>query len=957
MKKNITLLGTLVSLLFIFPDGARSQSASVTGTVKDMNGTLPGVTVRVQGTPRGATADLSGHFQITALPSGDHTLVFTYIGFAPTEKTISLSDNQRLDLGRITLQESVEDLDEVVVSGTYLPSQMRALTLQREAANIQNVIAADGIGKLPDRNAAEAVQRVPGVTIERDQGEGRFALVRGTPIEWSSNLINGDRLPSTDGFSGSRQVALDVVPSELIEYVIISKALTPDTEGDAIGGSINFITRKAPAQRTLNVSAAGGYNAQVEDASYNGSLIYGERFGKFGFLASAAVWNRPWASDNYELEYNFEQPGAAGFSVNNLQLRDYEGRRNTVGLNLAAQYDLTVNHSLFVRGIYDVFRDYEFARQHNFYFPEGPDEEDPNEGAAEITLRNAGFNTQLYGGELGGDHRFSPRWSLDWKASTYATEVTFGDDNNDLAEENSGIQIVQFQQGGTFSNASSDNYTYWNFDAPNGGGGSGEAFRPGFDQALDPNQMILTLAGVFIGDSKEEDRVGQFNVKYEPGPGVTYKLGGKYRNKRREATNRQDFYVPLGLFGAPVPLSFYSDYEQEPYDTKGGFLEELGTPYQNVLLDEMMTEGALNGLLVDVFDNLDNYFPATATPNELAGFEGTENVAAAYAMGDWSLTDKLSLTGGARFEHTRVKLQGYELDTAGSLTQLSASASYGSLLPMVHFKYTLNDNTNLRLAYTRSLARPNFADLNPNRTVSDLGSGIILVSGGNPELKPTYSNNFDLLGEHFFQDVGVVSGGVFYKDLSNVIFSNVNQVASGGSTIRTSAPENVESAWLFGVELAFSKRFTFLPGFLEGFGVNANYTYTQSEVEVPRFDAETGAESIDVQTLINQPEHIYNLSLFYEKYGLTARLAANFKGAYVDEYRVEAGPSHYRYYDKNLTLDFSAAYAISEKIRVFAEVNNLTNEPLRYYHGITERPEQVEYYSVRGQVGIRASLF
>ncbi len=938
------------------------ETGSVSGQIKDVNGSLPFVNITVKGQTIGTTSDIDGNFTLVNVKKGAQTLLISFLGYQTLEKELNVTARSNNNLGIITLTESVEALEQVVIKSSFLPSQRRALAIQKNAASISNVLAADGIGKLPDRNAAEAVQRVPGVTIERDQGEGRFAIVRGTPIEWSSNLENGDRLPSADGFSGSRQVALDVIPTELIEYAIITKALTPDMEGDAIGGSINFKTRTAPDDFTLNVSAAGGYNDQVQKGSYNASLIIGDRISdKFGFLVSAAIWDRPWASDNYELEYNFDQPGTQGFSVNNLQLRDYEGGRKTVGLNTAAEYDLNDNNQFIVRAIYDVFLDDEFARQHNFNFPEGPDEAE-NEGSAEITIRNGGFKTELYGGELGGNHRINSKLNLDWKGSIYKTTFTLGN-NSGLPDGLKGIQIAQFQQGGTFSNTSLDNFTYWDFDSPNGVGGSGDVFQPGFDGPLIPQALALSNAGVFIADSEEKDYVGQVNLKYNPTSDATYKIGGKYRNKRREAVNRQVFFVPAAFAGADVPIPFYSDFEMEPYDLRGGFLEELNTPYSDILLDEMMTEDALGRLMQDIFvDNPDNYFSTDnftggALPNELSGFKGTENVAAFYAMGDWKLTEKLSLTAGARFEQTNIDLDGFEYDTEENLTSFNADASYGSFLPSIHFKYSPKENFNLRAAYTKSLARPNFADINPNRTISDTGSGITLISGGNPDLKPTYSNNFDLLGEYFFKDVGVVSAGVFYKDLSDIIFQNLSQETVNGNTVRIQEPQNLEDGYLLGFELAFVKRFTFLPGFLDGFGVDANYTYTKSEVDVPNFDSATGEVTTDTQTLINQPEHIYNASLFYEKYGLTARVAANFKGEYVDEYRVAAGPSHYRYYDKNLTLDFSTSFSISDKIKIFAEVNNLTNEPLRYYHGTSNRPEQTEYYSIRGQLGLRVNLF
>lgn len=946
---------TLIVALLTFQVMAQ-RSGTITGTISDTGGSLPGVNILIVGTSQGVITDLSGNFRISGLSAGNYTLQLSYIGYQTLSQEVQLSEGETVSLGTIELTNSTIGLEEVVVKGSYLPSQIRALNIQKNAPNIQNVIAADGIGKLPDRNAAEAVQRIPGVSIERDQGEGRFALVRGTPSEWNSNLINGDRLPSTDGFEGSRSIALDVVPSELIEYAIVTKALTPDMEGDAIGGSINFKTRGAPQEQILNVSAAGGYNAQIQSANYNTSVIYGNRLGKFGFLVSSAIWNRPWASDNYEMEYNFDLPGTQSFSVNNLQLRDYEGERNTLGLNVALDYELTDDSKLYARGIYDVFTDTEFAREHIYNFPEGPGE-DPV-GIAEIRIRKAGFKTTLSGGEFGGEHQLSNKVKVDWKGSTYTSDVTFGDGLDTELDGSSGIQLATFRQfGSTFNNVSEDNFVYWNFDSPNGVGGSGEAFQPGINEPLEPASMVNFLSGLFIGDSKETDYVGQANLQVDATPNATFKFGAKFRAKEKESVNRQDFYVPLGLFGAPTPVGLLGDLNSESYDLKGGFLEEFDEPYNDLLLSDMPTEEALNDFIANTYANPDNFSPAVAFPIELVSYDGTERVVAAYAMGDWKLSDEIGLLAGARFEHTSVELKGFNQDDEGEVTALDeVSSSYGSLLPTVHLKYTPQENLNLRAAVTRSMARPGFADLNPNTTVTDLGGGLTQIERGNPNLEPTFSINFDLLGEYYFKDVGIISGGVFYKSLSDLIFTNLSQETLNGNTVRISEPRNIKDASLLGFELAFSKRFTKLPGVWGGFGIDANYTFTDSKVDVPTFDPVTLQEQTTEQTLIGQPKHIYNFAFFYEKYGLTARIAANFKGEYVDEYRIEAGPDHYRYYDKNLTVDFSASYAISEKIRVFTEVNNLTNEPLRYFHGITERPEQIEFYSIRGQAGIRFSL-
>ncbi|MEL7159606.1 MAG: TonB-dependent receptor, partial [Bacteroidota bacterium] len=722
MRYLFTRVASLLSLLLLVGLSPLygQDDARITGRIVDASGALPGVTLTVAETTKGTTSDLDGSFNLTGLAAGTYTLRASFIGYQPLEREVTVTEGQTLELGTVELSTSVTALEDVVVKASFLPSQIRAYNIQKSAANIQNVIAADGIGKLPDRNAAEAVQRIPGVSIQRDQGEGRFALVRGTPSEWNSNLVNGDRLPSTDGFEGSRQIALDVIPSELIEYAIVSKALTPDMEGDAIGGSINFKTRGAPQEQLLNVSVAGGYNAQIQEPNYNASLIYGNRFGKFGFLVSGAVWNRPWASDNYELEYNFDRPGNQGFSVNNQQLRDYEGERNTVGLNLALDYELAPESKLFARGLYDVFTDQEYTVEHIYNFPEGPDE-DP-EGVGEIRIREAGFRTVLAGGEFGGGHRLNNKLALDWKASTYDVQVEFGNGFDTQLDGSSGIQLATFQQpGATFSNVSDDNFVYWGFDSPNGvGTARGDAFQPGINETLAPQGMFNFLSGLFIGDSDERDVVGQLNLEYDASNELSLKFGAKYRNKEKTSVNRQDFYIPLGLFGAPIPLTFLSELDGEAYDTKGGFLQELDQPYDNLLLDVVPTEAGLSNLIANTYANTEQFFPAAAFPIELVSYDGSENVAAIYGMGDWKLTDKLSLLAGIRYERTSVDLNGSNQDTSGVITSLNVTADYGSLLPALHLKYTPRENFNLRAAVTRSMARPSFVDLNPNATVTSL---------------------------------------------------------------------------------------------------------------------------------------------------------------------------------------------------------------------------------------------
>lgn len=958
------LSAILLMIVFIGSTPLRAQqTGAAAGVVVDPTGPVVGAAVTLNGTMNATVTDYSGRFILANIPAGEHTLMISSLGYSDKSVTITVESGKTLDLGEVALVDASTELGEVTIQASYRPSQQRALNLQKKSIRIVNVIASDAIGKLPDRNAAEAVQRVPGVAIERDHGEGRYVVVRGTPSKWNANLINGDRLPSSagtsDGSGGDRSVPLDIFPSEMIQYVEVSKAITPDQEGDAIGGSVNFITRTAPYSPMLDVAVAGGYNAQAEKSSYNASIIYGDRFfdGKLGVIGTAAIWNRNWGTDNYEVTYN---SGLADpieqYSIAQLELRDYDGNRRTAGLNIGLDYKFNNNNTLYARGIYSQFSDNESAREYIYNF---------NDSTHTMRRRNGVMNILLSGGEVGADHRINENWKFDWKASTYTNEMSMGNVPEYLDPEDQGYMMATFQQSGVvYGGLSADGRKYLADDAPAGvTGDSPDNIQPDMQTPFIPQANVLTQILMYKIVSLERDYVGQFNVEGTVSNRLNVKAGMKYRNKYRESGLGYDIYIPgafVGIPGASIP--FLTDFDTEARPTSGAFLGELGGNYEGIQYDQL-TEDQLHNLLSDANQSKYGYYRIKmdeTNPSTAPGFyNGTENVLASYVMADYKVTEDLTVIGGLRHERTTVNYNGHSVSRSGTgvnIEDVSDSKSYDAFLPMVHLKYSPIDQLNLRAAYTRTFARPDFASLNPGTTVNEINRVIV---SGNPELNPTYSSNFDLLGEYFFTNVGVFSGGVFYKQITDDIYNATSQQTINGFQYLVTRPENIESAWLFGAEFGFSHRFDYLPKFWGGFGVEGNYTYTQSEAQVPLFSVDGAGnivEEVTVQSLPSQANHIFNASLFYEKYGLLMRVAANYKGDYIATYS-DYGADHNRWYGENLTLDFSAAYTITPKFRVFAEINNLTNAPLRYFHGVESRPEQVEYYSIRGQVGIRYSFF
>lgn len=929
------------------------KKASVTGVIQDPNGTLPGASIVIKGTTTGSVSNAVGEFQITGLKTGNYTLVISFIGYDEKEINVDVKEGSNTNLGNIDLSESSTAITEVMVKGRFFPSQVRALNMKKTSLGIMEVLASDAIGKLPDRNAAEAVQRMQGVSIERDHGEGRYVIVRGTPLAWNSTLLNGNRMPSSEGTSndaGGRTSPLDIFPSEMIQYVQLSKALTPDMEGDAIGGSVNFITKTAPHKRTLNVNLGYGNNMQAQKPIQSASILYGDRTkdGKFGFLVSGSYWNRNWGTDNYEVEYD-----ESNFALQTLELRDYLGERRTYGFNAGMEYNFSDNNKVYARGMYTDFQDDETAAEHTFSFA---DEEFVYRRRRGIT----GIN--LLGGELGGNFStIDNRLQIDLKLSQYSVEMETRKLPNTSRTASPVYQMVMFAQPMTFNNLAPDGNKYLDIDAPSGYTGDHyDNIQPNPASTLSNNSLTLDMLYGFEMASFERDRNAQTDFTFDVNQKVKIKAGYKYKRKYLERGAPAYIDINMPAYGMGVNLTA-ADLETMPFPANGGYLSEIDEPYNNLLLDPI-TLKEVDYLFGDEFQKNPFYEVVNDETNPSSApsfFDGYETVNALYGMAEIDVNSKLKLIAGARYEHTGIEYDGYSVitneDESQDIVELENSADFDAFLPMVHLKYSPVEKANIRLAYTRSFARANFTDLNPTESRNLIFN---TISRGNINLKPTFSNNFDLMGEYFFDNLSLLSGGVFYKSLDNVIYTGRSITTVDGNRYEVYQPENSENGWLFGFELGFSRRFTNLPGFLSGFGLEGNYTFTDSEMDVPEYSVtESGnvVKTVTTEKLPNQSKNIFNLGLFYEKNNISFRLAGNYKGESLAV--VQGNPENYRWYDKNFTMDFTASYNISERIKVYAEINNLTNAPLRYYQGVSERPEQTEYYGIRGLVGVNVNIF
>lgn len=697
MRKGLfTLLISCAALL-----QAIGQAAILKGTVTDaVNGEpLSGANAYIKGTSTGTAADQQGLYSFT-LPEGEHTLVYTFIGYDNEEKVIQLKAGQTVVLD-VTMLSQYQQLSSVTITGN-LQGQAKALNQQKSADNIKNVVASDQIGRFPDPNAAEALQRVSGVNIERDQGEGRYVFVRGLAPQFTNMNVNGEQIPSPE--ADVRYVALDAIPADQLASMEVTKSLTPDMDGDAIGGSVNLITRTAETEKAqVKGTLVGGYNNLRGEPNGQGSISYGQRFSdkKLGVLLNASYYQNELGSDNWERE-PFD---------NELELRDYELTRTRTGLSGTIDYDFNANNEVYARVLYTKFTDREWRRRYVF-IPEDEEIEKLTKDrfeAQSITTVN-----------VGAKHNY-PKIQVDYEA-----QYSYGEQNTPYDNE------VVFL--GDIASTLDFSGTYPSFNA--------EGYLDNNNFEFDEFESGSTIA-------KDQNLTGKINI------GIPYKTG------KNEG---------LVKFGAKVRLKDKSySIENNKYESLGGVpnLDQFeGGPVDDNFLDGQYQLSAFPDMpsFITYFNNNPSQFELQtedkAIDEAVESFEAEENVVAAYAMARQQF-NKLTVLGGVRYEHTDVTYRSSDVVIApdGDLDEIipqEGGTSYDYVLPQLHFKYALNYQTNLRAAATFSYARPNFSQIVPAQE-ANLEDRQATV--GNSELKPVDAFNLDILGEHYFKSVGIISGG------------------------------------------------------------------------------------------------------------------------------------------------------------------------------------------------------
>lgn len=901
MKKIISTSIFILYASFLF-----AQTSKLKGRVLDSNGfPLPGATIQLDPSGKAVVTDFDGFFTILDT-SGEQKLKISYLGFNPYEETLTIDDGET-KIQNFTLSPMLDELNEVVIS-VFQDGIIKGLNKQKSDLNVTNVISADQIGKFPDDNLGDVLKRVAGVSMQGDQGEARNIVMRGLGPGLNSVTLNGERIPSAEG--DNRNIQLDLIPSAMIQTIEVNKTLTPDMEADAIGGSVNLITRSNPTGFRASLTAAGG-GQPIRSGGYNSnfSLVLADKLSeKFSYTLSGTLQTKDYGSDNIEFVWTDPQDWATNGPIEEMDIRRYDVKRTRRSISLNFDYNFNANNKLFFRSIYNHRDDWENRYRLRV-------------GSVDIDGNTARIRKQTKGGinnkdndsrrledqrtqkfTLGGEHQIE-RLGIDWKIST-----------SKASEDRPNERYVRYEQ---------KNVPFSTIDITN-------PRLPMFNwvgnQWNDPSEYDYkkTEEAFQLTEEKNNAVSVDFDLPYNTNDQI--KFGFKYKDKTKM---RDNVWYEFDNNLPTMDLVSNFDATINNYSP--------GSQYQSGIF---MSADALGNISLNgpSDPNFDSY---VMDEFAAANYDAKEKITAFYAMIKDKLSDKLTLIAGARLENTKMDYKGYEFDvetmsTPNDLRTVTGGTNYTNILPNLTLQWDLNDKLNVNVAMTQSLARPAYYDLVPYESSNSVDQELSI---GNPELKASLSTNIDAMVEYYFNGVGLLSAGYFNKNINDWIYKySTNDFTYNGTPgYQMQQLRNGEKATVNGFEITFQTKF------LKNFTFMGNYTNTSSST-----DRVEGRNDVP---LVGQVDNMYNLSLAFETGKFFIRGSYNYADASLDELSDKAFED--RYYDKQSFLDINANYRINNKLSVFAEGKNLTNQPLRYYQGIQSRTMQLEYYNISWNVGLK----
>ncbi|MCL5020337.1 MAG: TonB-dependent receptor [Bacteroidetes bacterium] len=967
---------TVATLLIVIAQS--SASFAGTGTVKGKvfdqasKNVLPGATVIVKGTSIGAATDLNGDFVIHNVPSGIQTLIVSYVGYVPLTAKLNVRENQitETDFGL----EATAVQGKAVVVTAQGQGQVQAINQQLSSNKIVNVVSAAKIQELPDFNAAEAIGRLPGISTLRSSGEADEIVIRGIAPQYNLVLIDGISLGATNKYN--RAVDLAMVTPYMLQSIDVYKALTPDMNGDAIGGTVNMQLREAPSGVHTDLLWQSGYTAK--DKKYGnyravGSVsdrFFGDKLGAY-LLLNAESYDR--SADNFYASYRLASdvlPGQqyAPVAVSNMTLDRHLETRGRYGGNLILDYKLPsgyIQSMNMVSRLNSVFQDFQtqfdyIGRNLNWNYTRG----------------NA--NTDLAMNALQGQYDF-------------------------------GFASVELTAANTYTrNADPSNPTY-TFTEGNGIAGTSPLNTPPQEllnlTRYDSTEASFTQITPASSDYKENDQAYKADLRIPFNFGATtsvfLKFGGEYRYNYR--TNAES--APYSHIDGPA-LGPFRDSLQSKYDLIWSnqiqhFFAYNFSDYNQSLISNFLNDrfgGLIWAPTTPVLNDITSYLEANREllssqnrgwyegpfTNLVNNYRYIERYYAGYGMAEIDLGPQLMIVGGARYEMDAGQFGAYRIKDSGNqytqtYTPYTAYPKNHYWLPMVQAKYDFANWGDVRYAYTKTLARPDFTSLDPGWSIDQPGQG---VNTGNPNLEPAQSFNHDLMFTVHSNTVGLFSVGIFYKTVKDFSYFTSYWLlpnrtlpgydtlaqypgAQNGASLNTFY-NNPYKAYLKGVETDLETRLWYLPGPLSGIVLSLNYTHIWSntlypyiilkKIQItPRLTVDSLIAASRGGRLIYQPDDIFNGSIGYDLGGFSGRVSFLYQGSMVSS--IGARVEQDGYTQDYFRVDASIRQLLPWRgFQIYLDVNNINQRPdisaQETIGGFTSE----QYYGLTADLGVRYTL-
>ncbi|MCX7284434.1 MAG: TonB-dependent receptor [Novosphingobium sp.] len=863
--------------------------------------------------------------------------------------------------------EAGEEQPGIVVTGErpIAESEASALRVQKNADSLVTVLSADGVGRLPDQNIAQATSRLPGVAIERDQGQARYISLRGAPNYWTTLSFDGINVVSPEG----RDARFDSIPSAIASLVVVSKAVTPDMPGETVSGNVNVITRSAFDFSGLHVQGKAGLGfAELGDRrEYEGSAVVSDRFkvgeGEVGVLLSGSFFERNMVTDNFETDWERvsqdQRPGnTTRFWARETENKLYRLTRRNWSVSGRLDWKPDADNTISLRSVYTIFTDDEARDNYIFDLDDRQGDLVANTAACPTTVNTTptttgyadvctgntpltgtvygidinqrstlrAFRQSIFTNTLEGTHDLGEGWKVNWLGNYTESK----DDRSVVGEarwNSPSIRALRPTVAYDFRDVNRNTpllFTTTQLSSPT-------RYTAGTAvTAIDT--FTKPLASLRLLDAVDTTKAytGRLIVAKEAGlfgADATFKVGFQFDQRTKVADENQ------------IEITSAADF------TRIG----LSTNYNDFSIDQPFLGALPMGYTFRYFDTakMQQYADATRaaftfTPNTANNYDVREQVYAGFAMGtlryDWG-----SIVGGVRVEH--LTNRGMAVATIGTTAALvTAESSRTMAFPSLHVNYDLAEDKKLRLSFNSGAARADYDLLRPNVVVNDAN---LTVSGGNPAVKPERAYGVDAYFEWYVRPQGYLMAGLFYKKVEDVLYTQRRTVNSdvfnfGGvdrSQYAFSGITNGGNGRVYGFEVAAQLQLEpwteglGLPEWLGGFGLSANLTYNNSEVTKPELRNAAGVITVPDRKvrLPGTSDVVYNVGGYYEKYGLSLRLQYQRRSTWLDSYADDLTDAGDTYWAADDELDFSARYAVTKNFEVYFDASNLLNNPGRRY--------------------------